>query len=356
MSPALWLALREARVRWRAALLAGAVVAAVVAAGVALELIALAREDAVAARIDAIGPPLTVVPSGAGAGALARHDLGETPLDAGVAPAVRRALGGDLRHLEPRLVARREVGGLGAAIVGEEGGGPEAAELGAELARRLGSPRSVTIAGEDVPVAAVRPSTGDVEDLAVFVPAALARRLTGLAAPNALRLYLRPGVAPRDAEARLLAAGLPAAVVRADRGAVADQEAQDVLARHRRTAQLALAVVAALCLVLASHLDVSERRLELATLVAVGAPRRTVLGAIVGRSAVIALAGSATGALAAAALAALQDAAAAGAIARAGEVVLVAVGGAVALGAAAAAPAALAGAARDPVPELQEAP
>jgi FtsX-like permease family protein len=355
MRAALWLALRDVSVRWRRALLAIGVVASVSAAAVAMELVARAREQAVAARIDAIGPPLTVVPAGVTAGTLARLELGDAGLDAGTLDRVRAVLGGDVRWIEPRLVARRDVGGVSAAIVGIARSGPEGAEIGAELARRLGAPPSVAVSGVEVPVTAVRPSTGDVEDVAVFVPLELARRLTGVNGPNELRLYLKAGVASRDAEARLRAARLSAAVVRTDRGVVADAEAQDVLARHRRTAQLVLAVVAALCLLLAAHLDASERRLEIATLVAIGTSRSTVLGAIVSRSAVIALAGAVVGTLAAAALAALQDPGAARSIALEWPVAITTIVCAVTLGIGAAAPTALASAMRDPVPELQEA-
>ena len=355
MSAALWLAARDVRVRWRRALLAAGVVAAITAAGVAMELVARAREQAVAARIDAIGPSLTVVAPGVTSAALARLELGPAGLGPELRRDVERALEGELRRVEARTVGRRAVGGVPAAVIGIDRTTADGAELGAELARRLGSPGAVMLGAESVPVTAIRPSTGDMEDLSVFVPRMVASRATGASEPNVLRIFLRAGVMPRAAEARLTAAGLGAAIIRHDRGDVADRESQDVLARHRRTALVVLAAVAALCLLLAAHLDAGERRLEIATLVAVGASRGSVLATIVSRSAVVALAGALAGAAVAVLIAAGQDVGAAAGLVREWRVVGAAVGGALLLGIGAAAPTALASAVRDPVPELQEA-
>jgi hypothetical protein len=102
--------------------LAGLVIAAIAATVTAMELVARAREEAVAAQIDAMGPALTVVPRGTSAGALARYELGEGALPAGVEEAVQGALGSDLRSIERRLVVHREVAGARVPVVGVEAG------------------------------------------------------------------------------------------------------------------------------------------------------------------------------------------------------------------------------------------
>lgn len=356
MTVSLWLAGRDARVRWRRAALAAAVVGALAAASTATELVARAREEAIAARIDDMGPALTVVPRGVSAAALARLDLGERALPPRIAREVERALGAELRAIEPRLVATRAVDGAPAPVIGVDApdvprGG---AVLGSELARRVGRVASVEIAGAAVAVAGARPSTASAEDLAVLLPLDAARALTGLAGANELRLYLRAGVSPRGAEARLAAAGLEAATVRSDRGEVADGETHAALVRHRTLAYAVLASVAALCLLVFAHLDAAERRVELATLVAIGAPRRTVLGALVARSALGSAAGATLGVAAGAALAGAQDPAVVAALARAWPVAVATISVAFAVGGLAAAPTAIAAAIRDPVPDLQE--
>ncbi len=286
-SPALWLAVRELVTRRRRVALAGLVIAAIAATVTATELVARAREEAVAAQIDAMGPALTVVPRGTSAGALARYELGEGALPASVEEAVRGALGSDLRSIERRLVVHREVAGARVPVVGVEAGvvpaaaqEPGSVALGSELARRLGDASNVVVDGRELQVKGVMPSTASAEDVALFMPLAAARALAAAEGVNELRLSLRAGVSPRDAEARLARATIGAAVIRSDRGDVADREAQESLSRHRGVAYAVMGAVAALCLLIAAHLDAAERRVELATLVAIGASRWTVLGAL----------------------------------------------------------------------------
>jgi hypothetical protein len=359
-SAALWLAARELASRRSRVALAALVVAAIAAAVTATELVARAREDAIAAQIDAMGPAVTVVPRGTSAGALARYELAGV-LPGGVEEGVRAALGRDLRALERRIVVRREISGAVFPVVGvhpdtslDPPPSPDAAVVGAELARRLGGATSVSVDGRPYPVAGVLPSTGSVEDLAVFLRNDAVRALAALDGVNELRVFLRAGVAPRDAEARLARAGLDAAVIRSDRGDVADHDTQASLSRHRGVAYGVMAAVAMLCLLIVAHLDAAERRVELATLVAIGASRGTVLGGLLARSAIVALAGAIGGTAGGAALAVAQDRSVVEVLASSWALATMTAAAAVVVGLVAAAPTALATVARDPVRELQE--
>jgi putative ABC transport system permease protein len=360
-SPALWLALKELGARRGRVALAVLVVAAIAAAVTATELVARTREAAVAAQIDEMGPALTVVPRGVTAGALARLDLGEGVLPPGAEAAVKAALAGELRALEGRLVLQREVTGSRGPVIGVEPGalpdrvrGSGTVALGSELARRVGDVSSVVVAGREHRVGGVLPSTGSGEDLAVLMSREALRALAGVEGSNALRLFLRAGVSPRDAEARIARSGLGAAVVRHDRGDVADREAQEALSRHRGVAYAVMAIVAGLCLLIAAHLDAAERRVEVATLVAIGASRWTLLGALLSRSALVAATGAAMGATMGAAVAVAQAPALAAAVAMAWPLTVSTVAAALVLGVVAAAPTALASILRDPVSDLQE--
>lgn len=361
-SPALWLAVRELGARRRRVALAALVVAATAAAATAMELVARAREEAITGQIDAIGPALTVAPRGTTAGALVRQDLGEAVLPLDVEVAARAALGSDLRRIERRLVLHREVAGSRLRVIGVEPGvlpgGVDrsgAVALGSELARRMGALATVVIAGREFRVSGVMPSTGSGEDVALLVPFGELQAIAGVEGANELRLFLRAGVSPRDAEARLSRANLEAAVIRSDRGDVADREAQESLSRHRGAAYVVMAAVAGLCLLIAAHLDAAERRVELATLVAIGASRWTVLGALLARSALVAVAGAAAGVVGGAALAAGQDPAVAAVLTTSWTVASTTVAAALALGVVAAAPTAAIAVARDPVRELEGA-
>lgn len=363
MRVAAWLVWRDLSTRRRGVAVAASVVAVTVAFCVSVELVSRSREVAVAARIDEIGAPIRIVPEGVTAGALSRLQIGSRLLPEGLAEQVRRAVPG-LRALEARLVLEAPVGGRNAPLVGTSLGysppgrnlRPGEVALGSVLAARVGE-----ALGAEIPVgrarwrvAAVLPSTASMDDLAAFVPLVALQELAGLPdAANELRLYLRPGASVRIAEMALR--GLPVAmsIVRSDRGEVADRDAQESLLRHRRTVYVVTAAVVALCLLIGAHLDASERRTEMATLVAVGSGKATVLAAVLIRSAMVGLMGGAAGLALGVAIAFFQDPAAF-APEGVGPVAAGAIAAAAGLGLVAGVPVAVLAVRRDPVANLQE--
>lgn len=358
-SAALWLVRRELAARVRRVVLAGAVVAAIAAAVTATELVARGREGAVAAQIDRIGPALTIVPPGTTASALARYDI-TGALPSGTEGAIREALGTDLRDIERRIVVHREVPGAHFPIVGvfPSDAAPDVpfgeAAAGSELARRFGVGSRITVFGREFEVVRALPSTGSVEDAALFVAFGAARGLAGVDRVNEVRVFLAAGVSPREAERRVARAVAGATVIRTDRGEVADAGVQESLARHRGVAYAVMAAVAALTLLIAAHLDTTERRTELATLVAVGASRNTIVGALLARSAAVASVGATVGALVGSLMAAAQEASILSVGPSAWGLAALVVGAGAIVGMVAAVPTAFACAGRDPVRELQE--
>lgn len=363
MRTAAWLARRELGTRPGRLALEGVAVAAAVAFYAGSEMVALAREGAVAARIDQIGPPLRVVPEGVTAGALARLDLGSRLLPAGLEGEVRRAVPG-LRRLEARLVIEGRVAGRVAPLVGvpaddlaeARGLRPGQVALGPVLAAQVGARPGdeVPVGAECWRVAAVLPSAASADDAAVWAPLGAVQELARApGAVNELRLYLQPGDPAEVAEAAVRGLGVPASIVRSDRGEVAERSVLESLRRHRRAGYAAAAAAVALVLLIAAHLDASERRAEMATLVAVGGSGATVVGAVLARSALVGAAGAAAGVALGAAIAILHDPGALS-LTRAGPVAGLALLGAAALGVAAAAPVAIGAALRDPVADLQE--
>jgi hypothetical protein len=357
MPGAAWLLSRELRGRWRSIAVLTSLVAVLAGAGAALDLLGRARDEAVAAGIDAMGPALTIVPPEIGPDELARGVLGDGRLQASVIERVPEVVGSDLRAAEPRLVGTRTVAGLSVPVIGSAAWTVRDGVLvGAELARRLEGASELTLDGHRLRVQGVRPPQGDVEDFAVLVPLSTLDQLWGSAgAVNVLRLYLRAGVSALEVERRLSAAGLEARVVRHDRGEVAGHDLQAALTRYGSAARIALFLATALCLLAGAHLDASERRSDLATLLALGAPRSTIAGALVSRSALVASVGASLGVGAAFAIAAAQDgsggAAALGRYWLAGATTVAVSTGLAVL---AASPTAASVASRDPVGALQE--
>jgi hypothetical protein len=358
----IWLGARELRVRWPRILLAAAVITVLGSAAVTMELLARAREEAIAARIDFMGPPITVVPAGVTSEALGRYDLGSALLPSGTPGTIAAVLGSALRRAEPRLVLGTMVNGRRVPLVGlggqgQLGGAPAASGVlaGAEIARSLPEGVSIPLGQEMTILAGTLPPTGSIDDAALFVPLPVAQRLIGAGAINEVRVYLRAGVEAQVVAERLEAALPGTAIIRHDRGSVAGSEAQASLAAHRQAVYAVLGAVALLCLLIAAHLDAAERRLELATFVAIGAPPGAILSALLLRSVVTATVGAGIGAAVGVAVAAGQDAAASGAWHRwlgvAGAAVACAVAMAVLASVAVGVPALR----RDPVRDLQEA-
>jgi hypothetical protein len=352
---------RELRVRWPRVLLAAGVVAVLSGASVTMDLLARAREEAIAARIDAMGPPLTVVPAGTTAEALGRWDLAGALLPPGTPARVRAVLGDSMCRAEARLVLSAEIGGRKVPLVGlppeawPEDLAKDGVLAGAELGGAIPAGTSIPLGRQTLAIVRVLPPSGSIEDAALFVPLAAAQRVAQTAGLNEIRVYLRAGEDPAAIGARLQAATPGAVVIRHDRGEVAGGEAQASLAAHRNAAHAMLAAVALLCLLIAAHLDASERRVELATLVAIGAPASGILSALVLRSAATGAAGALLGTLAGVLAAAAQDPAVSSAWIRwlptGGSAVLAAV----LVGAAASLAVGVASLRRDPVADLQEA-
>jgi hypothetical protein len=358
VSASLWLARRELSARRGRAALAVLVVAAAAALVTSTEILARGREEAIAAQIDALGAPLRIVPRGVSAEAIARYELGDASLPADAEARARAALGGALRAVEARRVAAADVEGAVMPVVAASSGParvePGKVALGSAAAERLRGRSAITIRGEALSVAASLPATATIDDTALYVPAETIDRVGAPGSPGELRIFLSPGADARAASQRLSADFPDAQVLRSDRGEVADGELDGALARHRVAVYLVAVAVAALCLLIAAHLDAAERRTELATLVAVGATRPALAGMVVARSTLIAAAGAVGGIAIAIALAATLDAAPIAVLALALGPATSVLGGAIGVAAIAALAPALAAAARDPVGDLQD--
>lgn len=357
---ALWLARRDLGSRRGRVALTAVLVAAGVALVVAAELLSRARDQAVAMRVDGIAPQLRVVPEGVSASALARLDLGGTVLPRGTAARATEILGGFARVVEEELIVEEPVSGTTVPVIGVPPErlalGPGEAAPGALLAQRPGfaAPATVLVRGNPHRIGAAIAPTASAEDLALLVPLADLRAALGTPdAASGLRVFLVPGASAGDAEARLRSGLDGQNVIRVDRGAVADRELQGLLARYRVLLYAITAAVVGGCLLVALHLDARERRLELATLVAIGATPALLLRMLTLRAALVGAAGGVAGAAAGLGVAAAW-AQSQGSLGPALGVLLLGIGGAAALAAVAALPTALQCALRDPVAGLHE--
>jgi hypothetical protein len=354
VSAATFLAIRELRRKWGRAALAALVVAGAVALSAGLELMGRARERAVEVELDRAGPALRVLPPEVTVaqatalrfgGAVLPPDAARRAHDAGVRAGIRA--------VEQRAVLRDAESGRTVVVTTRERGVHELARgqavLGSGLAERSGlvPGDAIRILGRALMVASVAPSMADASDFAVHVHPADA----GDPAPSELRVYLEPGVRAADAERVLGQVLHDARVVRAERSAVADGELQGAISSHRLALQIVTAAVALLALAIATHLDVSERRKELALLAAIGASEAGLVALVVLRAITCAVAGAVAGVGAAVALVVSRPEFASSSVPSVAAAALLLTA---ALAAAAAAPIAIGAARRDPVQRLQE--
>ena len=361
----------DLRRRWFEYSLGTVAVALVVAALVTQRAVTSSAEDAVHDLAHRLGRNMLVVPEGTDLAAFHDQRYGSEALPDSSLDALRSsAVAQHLRSIEARLYGNVKAGTGEVIVVGQDIDWPslgdaDPAVLGPAAARVLGVSAGGTfrLGDRTLSVLQVSDAPADGLDSAVFMPLAAAQRVLGRPGQlSALRLggcWCRIDVATLAGEIEKILPGsraiTVAGMVNAQKGSVETMKRYATVLNLSGLAVIAvMGVLAALCLVIAAHLDASERRIELATLAAIGASRATLLGLLLSRSALVAAAGAIAGVIAGGALAAAQDPDVAGAIARSGSFALACVAAALGIGLASAVPTALAWALRDPVPELQE--
>lgn len=359
MRPLFWLAGRELVGR-RASLALGVLsVAAAVALTTTVELLARAREETVARRMDAMGPSLLVVRAGNDRETVSRFEAVGAPLDAAEVDRIRTFLGDRARRVTGRVLGRGSVQGRELPLLGVEAAevplASGEAALGAEAARRLGVGEGgeIHVAGAPHRVAVLRPFLGGGEDLAVLLPIDEARRLAGRGpVVDAVAVYGAPHVPVGRLAARLEA--VPGwTVVRTERGGEAEEAIGVDLRSLRLGVYLAAAVLALLLVAVAAHRNAEDRRVEVATLAAVGASTGGLASLLLGRAALTGSCGGLVGVLVGATLAITQDGAVLTVLGGAVPFLAFSVAAALGVGLVGALPAALRAAAAEHVTALQ---
>jgi len=323
MSSAFWLSFRELTKRPLGTAIAVSVITLAVAFAAGLELVARAREAAVAADLDNIGPAIRIIPHGKTSRDLARFDLKEPSFSDVDIRRLRSEYRSFVSSIEGRLSLKVSYGGRLIPVVGIL---PESvitpfdifrnlkddqALIGSELASTLGIGRGETLhlKGQSIKVLAALPPMASQDDSAVFVHITRLQQMFNLSNVfNELRIYPTPG-ANVDELADLIAAGHASmTALTADRGKTAEQSMQASLRDHRRVLYIVTGVVIAISVLIWSYMNGIERRLELATLVAVGGSAWTVVSMILMRGTLLGVSGAILGFLAGVAISFGQDA------------------------------------------------
>jgi len=323
MTPALRLSFQELTKRRLGTAIAAGVIALAVAFAAGLELVSRAREAAVAADLDQIGPAIRIIPHGKTARDLARFELQSAPFHSTDVRRLRRELRSSASSIEGRLSLKVPfrsrlipvVGVVPETVIAPFEEFRRLAEgrllIGAELATELGvsQGQEIRLQGQSFEVLAVLPAMASEEDTAVFVPLRQLQRIFSLpGAFNELRVFPAPGADVDALAVSIAARHADMTPLTTQRGEKAEQSMHAALRDHRRVLYLVTGVVIALSVLIWSYINGSERRLELATLVAVGGSAWTVVSMILTRGALLGVFGAILGFLAGVAISLGQDA------------------------------------------------
>lgn len=322
MRPCAWLSVQELCNRRLGTGLAIGVIGLAVAFAAGLELIGRAREAAVAADLDFIGPAIRIIPGGKTARDLARFELESAPFRTADLRRLSREHRSSVSSVEGRLSWEVPYGGRRIPVVGAI---PQATGatfedyralseddilVGSILANELGLKQGdrVELQGTSFRVLAVLPETASEEDAAAFIRLPRLQSMFSLPdAYNEMRIFPTPG-ANIDVLAASIASNHPEwTTLTTQRGETAEQSMHATLRAHRHVLYLVTSAVIALSVFIWSYINGSERRVELATLVAIGGSGWTVASMILTRGALLGIFGAAFGFLTGLTLSLSQD-------------------------------------------------
>ena len=225
------------------------------------------------------------------------------------------------------------------------------AEAGSSRSIQGQSDTEVALEGKALRIVAVLPQTASADDFALFVPLHRLQELLGLGDfVNEIRLFPAPGVGIESILPHLQSEAMDVSTVIVDRGDIAESRVNRSLSRQRHV----LYSVVALCVGIWSYLNSAERKLEIATVIALEGTNTTVIGMLVGKAIILGFLGALMGYVAGVAITILQDFHASIQVIGSWALPLIVLGGTVALSVLGALPAAIASVSREQVALLQE--
>ncbi len=321
MRASLWLAWRELSARKSAFATGLFMVAVSMALCVGTTLLSRMREVAVGAQIDHIGPPIRIIPASNTAYDLAQFNLDQESLPIGLAE-VRHMLSPWIRALDARLLSRVLLDGVSRPAIGVDPSrvispleplrrlGKSEVALGSHLAATVGGKvgSEISIRERRFRIVAILPETASSEDLAVFLPLEQLQALLNRPGTiNEIRIYPASGDSFDRILSRLESDSHAYTIINAHRGETAENQIGNRLTLHSAAVYAITALVVALSIFIWSYLNADERKLEMATIVAIGGSNMTIVWLVITRAALVGFVGGFIGYVIGAAAALAQD-------------------------------------------------
>lgn len=306
----LWLSWRELSGRRAVFAFNVVIIAFLVALPVTFDFMGKARRESVEARLDYMGPSLSLVPGGVSSQDLATGQLRGRTIPAAVADDVRFDFPGLLKGVETRLVLRVRVEGGGIPAMGMDfrdalsypfsrySPGEGEVLLGGVAAKKLGRKPgdAVRVESAEFVVAGVIETTGAIEDASVFLSLSALQELTGHAGRiNEVRLFPRSSEALAELDESLGKRYPHLDVVDSYRGDVVEKDIGATLQSYQKAVFAAAFALIALCIMISTYINLEGRKAEISTVCTLGARQGFVFRILAFRTVWLALLGAAAG-------------------------------------------------------------
>lgn len=273
MRATLWLAFRELISRKYSFVIAVLALSVGVALCVATEIVSQAREVAVFAEMDQMGPAIKLLPIS--------DNSKTTYFGKATISDLSKSLSRTVRAIEPRLTFTNDklfVVGidpdnvvLNSDILKQINN--DNIVIGSQVAREFNSTigDSYSLWEDDFRINNILPSTASTDDLSVFVPLEYLQQILDVENKfSELRLYLLPGIDANNIKEKILSSYSNIRVIIPDRDDAVRTDMNQGLQQHRWIVYTITAFIASLCILVWAHFNADERRLEIATLAAIG--------------------------------------------------------------------------------------
>lgn len=307
---AVWLSLRELAGRRVVFAISVIIIAFLVSLPAALELMGRAKRTAVESRVDYLGPSMSLVPRGISSADLVTAQMKGMTFPEGLLDSILRDNPSLLRAAEARLVWRLPAQGQAVPVVGIDfrkfrshpfslfSIRDDEVLLGEFAARSLHRAKgdALTVQNRTFTVAGIVPTAAGIEDVSVFMHLAVLQELTGQGGGiNEIRIFARSAGSHQALVSWARGYGEYVDVVSSYRGDVAEREIDAALGTYEKAVRAIALVMAAICIMISTYINLEGRKAEISTIHALGARRRIIMQALSLRTLWICVTGSVVG-------------------------------------------------------------
>jgi putative ABC transport system permease protein len=338
----LWLSWQELNGRRVIFFINVILIALLIALPVSLDLVGKARKTSVGTRIDYLGPSLILVPEGIMSSDLVTARMQGKTFSTSIFDKVKKDLSPYLRSAEARLTERLFIEGRDMPVTGIDfqnvhsypftkySPGNNELLLGKVAADKLQKYMGDTISmgSEIFTIAGIIPTSGEIDDVSVFLPLGVLQRLTQKEGRiNEIRLFPESASSYEQLKLRLKnvirnpSSGDRARItdngqrtpyfdlnlIDAYRGDTAEKGVDSTLNNYRKALYTVAFILIALCIMISTYINLDGRKAEVSTVYTLGAAKGIIFQILTLRTIWITLLGSFIGQILALFIAALQD-------------------------------------------------